>query len=376
MHPIRAIRCSIRRSLRRCSSRHGVCRLLAATALLATPEARASVVAGVTFDPANAVTTAEVTSLGYWTPFGDAALPSDTSADWSVGASLGNLFLRPPFQDGYSPTTPVYGAPGTAVTLGQEPSYPLSGNVRETIRLTWGGSLGLPDGDNGSNGSADDLVIFEQATSEAFAISVHVASGGSVGWSKWFYVPYENAYDSANDATPTLIDLDLDLGLPGVTINALEIASLAPADTVAEQIAGADVGLGRGQVTFGGASGGLTPARWSSSQGKWVPFESYKLDPDIQFVAGLQDLVAGDFGTISAVSTAADGSAPDRAPPTGTPAAAPVVAPLPLLLTGLSLLGVLRGTTWPRRRRLPRPRDLALAAAGSPVRADTQQEWQ
>lgn len=326
--------------------------LLVAGAFTATAEAGAAVVAGVTFDPANAVTTATVESLGYYTPFGP-ALPSDTSANWSVGTSLGNRFQRPPFQDDYSPTEAVTGAPGTGATLGQEPGFPLSGNVREIIRLSWGGTHGLPDGSSGSNASADDLAIFEQATSEAFALSVHVASGGTVGWSHWFYVPYESAYDDANDATPTLVDLDADLGLAGVTINALEIASLAPADTVADQIAGAAPGLGRGQVTFGGTPGGLTPARFSSSRGEWVPFESHKFDPDLQFVVGLQDLVAGDFGTISAVNTATDGSVPARAEPTGTPAV-PVVGPLPLLLTGVVVLGLLGGAgRWhpgPRRR--------------------------
>lgn len=314
--------------------------LLAAGALAATAEAGAAVVAGVTFDPANAVTSATVESLGYYTPFGP-ALPSDTSADWSVGTSLGNRFQRPPFQKDYSTTEAVLGAPGTGVTLGQEPGFPLSGNVREIIRLTWGGTHGLPDGTSGSNASPDDLAIFEQATSEAFALSVHVASGGTVGWSDWFYVPYESAYDDANDATPTLVDLDADLGLAGVTINALEIASLAPADTVADQIPGADPGLGRGQVTFGGAPGGLTPARFSSSRAEWVPFESHKFDPDLQFVVGLQDLVAGDFSAISAVNGAHNGSAPARAEPTGTPAV-PVAGVLPIVLTGLAVLGVVR----------------------------------
>lgn len=313
--------------------RHFFAPLLAAAFVSA--DAGAATVAGVTFDPVNATTTAAVVSMGYHTDWGP-ALPSDTSADWSIGNSLGSQFLRPAFQSGYSPSTPVYGAPGTAVTLGQEPGFPLSNNTREIIRLTFGGGHGLADG------VGDDLAIFEQATSELFALSVHVALGGPVGWSDWFYVPYESAYDSANDATPTLVDFDTDLGLVGVTINAIEIASLAPADTVDTQIAGAPAGLGRGRVTFGGASGGLTPARYSSSQGQWVPFELTKFDPDIQFVVGLHDLVPGDFSSVSTVPAAMNGSAPARAPATGTPADVPLVSPLALLLTGLPLLAWLR----------------------------------
>jgi hypothetical protein len=312
--------------------------------LFAAADAGAAVVvAGVTVDPARATTTAEVMSMGYYTPHGlHRALPSNTSADWSVVTSLGSRFLRPPFQSGYSATTPVYGAAGTAVTIGQEPSFPDSRSAREIIRLTFGGDRGLNDGDG------DDLAIFEQATSEAFALSVHVALGGdlgfSVGWRDWFYIPYEDAYDSDNDATPTLVDLGADLGLPGVTINAIELTSLAPDDTVEMQIDGADPGLGWGRVTFGGASGGLTPARDSSSQRKWVPFESTKFDPDIQYVVGLHDLVACASCTISEPGEPTAGSAPTRVAATGTPAAVPVLGTLPLLLGGLSLLAVLRRT--------------------------------
>lgn len=313
--------------------------------LLCAADAGAALVAGISFDTANATTTAEVKSLGYYTPHGP-ALPSDTSADWSVGTSLGSLFRRPPFQSGYSETAQVYGAPGTAVTIGQEPSFPDSRDAREIIRLTFGGDRGLADG------GGNDLAIFEQATSEAFALSVHVALGGTVGWSDWFYIPYEkNAYDSENDATPTLVDLGADLGLPGVTINAIELTSLAPGDTVATQIDGAEIGLGWGRVTFGGASGGLTPARYSSSQRQWVAFESTKFDPDIQYVVGLHNLVAGDFSVISAPGMPTAGSAPTRVAATGTPAAAPALGPLPLVLTGLSLLALLRR----RAARVVRP---------------------
>jgi hypothetical protein len=309
--------------------------------LLCAADAGAALVADVSFDPANATTTAEVKSMGYYTEWGR-ALPSDTSASWSVGTSLGTLFQRPTFQNGYSATGPVTGAAGTAVTIGQEPSFPDSRSAREIIRLTFGVGHGLADG------SGDDLAIFEQATSEAFALSVHVALGGdlgfSVGWRDWFYIPYEDAYDSDNDATPTLVDLGADLGLPGVTINAIELTSLAPDDTVEMQIDGADPGLGWGRVTFGGASGGLTPARDSSSQRKWVPFESTKFDPDIQYVVGLHDLVACASCTISEPGEPTAGSAPTRVAATGTPAAVPVLGTLPLLLGGLSLLAVLRRT--------------------------------
>jgi hypothetical protein len=305
-------------------------------ALLCAADAGAALVsvADVSFDTANATTTAVVESMGYETPYGR-GLPSDTSADWSVGTSLGSRFLRPLFQSGYSATTPVYGAAGTAVTIGQEPSFPV-GNPREIIRLTFGGGHGLADG------SGDDLAIFEQATSEAFALSVHVALGGDVGWSVWFYIPYENVYDSANDATPTLVDLDADLGLAGVTINAIELTSLVSVDTVATQIS--DTGLGLGRVTFGGASGGFKPGRYSSSQRKWVPFESTKFDPDIQYVVGLHHLVACASCTISEPGEPTAGSAPTRVAATGTPAAVPVLGTLPLLLGGLSLLAVLRRT--------------------------------
>jgi hypothetical protein len=276
-----------------------------------------------------------VTGGGYHTAHDAAAgiaLPSNTSADWGAGDSLGTFFQRPAFQSGYSAAAPVRGAPGTAATLGQDPGFPPAINGREIIQLTWGSGFGLADG------AGDDLAIFEQATSEAFAVRAHV-TGSTPGWSAWFYTPYEQeTYDADYDATPTLIDLAVDLALgAGAVINALEITNLTAADTVADEIDNS--GFGRGQVTFDGGSG-FAPGRWSGSRQAWVGFEAGKYDPDIQYVVALHDIEDAVSGEISPSDTGA-GSLPARLPPAGDGVVALPGAPW-LLALGFGLLIALR----------------------------------
>jgi len=261
----------------------------------------------VSFDPANATSTAIIVNGGYATPFGT-ALHSGTSPDWSVGTSLGALFQVPPFQFNYDPSQPVAGEPGSAVTLGHDERFPKTWlNDRDAIRLGWGDGHGL------GNGDGADLAIFEAATSEAFAVRLH---GVDTGWSYWRYTPYLNEYDAANDATPTLIEFgDFGLGATEV-VNALEIANLLDTDTVDTAIAGT-VGLGYGTVYFGGSAQedqNLTPARYSSSRSLWLPFESTKFDPDIQYAVGLHPIVqSGVPVELSATSAPARLMLPYRA---------------------------------------------------------------
>jgi hypothetical protein len=292
-------------------------------------------IAGVDFDSDNATTTAIITGGGYNTPHGT-ALPSGTSPQWSVPPSLGTYFQVPTFQANYDPSNPVMGVPGTAVTLGQEPRFPLRPppDERDIILLTWGGQgLGNVSGD-------PDLAVFEAATSEAFAIRAHSLAGSGDAddyWTDWFYTPYESPYDVINDATATLVDLS-GFGLSdGEVINALEITNLLPADTLDLLIDDQD---DYGQVFFGGSpvpGQDFAPRRYSGSLGTWVEFEAGKYDPDIQYVAGLRALQGGS-GHISAVALGGEPLAPRRVPP----ATVPALGVPALLVGGLVLMSAVR----------------------------------
>ena len=302
---------------------------LLALGLCAAQQAGAApaTVGGIAFDTDNATSTAVIVNGGYATPFGT-ALHSGTSASWTVGTSLGTLFQVPLFQQNYDPSQAVNGTPGTAVSLGQDPKYYTETvqNDADTIQLGWGGSFGVPNVTG--VGSVPDLAIFEAATSEAFAVRVY---GASSGWRDWRYTPYEDVYDSANDATPTLIDFS-DFGLGDMEIVlALQITNLIAEDRV-DTDAGANQHFGT--VSFGTAgnpASGLVPTRYSSSQAAWVPFESDKFDPDIQYVVGLHNLL--DSGTTGPLTAGPMGQ------PDNPPARDPTPAPLPptwLLLAPLA----------------------------------------
>jgi hypothetical protein len=218
------------------------------------------------------------------------------------------------------------------VTLGQDPGFPeTSLNERDIIELTWGAGNGL------ANGTGDDLVVFEAATSEAFALRVHSVGtgGGDAYWSPWYYTPYTSNTDQSafdNDATPSLFDLG-QMGLaPGEVINGLEITNLLIDDTLGTAITALGI---HAEVFFGGSS---TPGednpllRFSTSANDFVGFAAHKFDPDIQYVAGLHDLTTGVSGTLSLLDTSLGFSAPERLAPTG-----PAAAPLP---GGLALFGL------------------------------------
>lgn len=291
------------------------------------------------FDTDHAVTSAIISGGGYVTDHSD-GLASVTSPDWSAGTSLGTYFQRPTWQNGYDAGTPVFGAPGTAVTLGPENNFPeAERNLRDTILLTWDAGFGLENLENEL-----DLAIFEQATSEAFAVRVHNST--TTAWSDWYYQPYESLYDAALDATPTRYDLSV-LGVAvGQVINALEITNLLETDTVAEEVGDPLDQIGFGLVYFDGVgdpgdpADRLSPARFSSSQGKYVPIEAFKWDPDIQYVAGLHALASGVPTGISALAGGVGASSVPRPNPTDFTAAAAIPAPMTplLLLLGLGAI--------------------------------------
>lgn len=305
-----------------------------ALALGVAPSAHAvpTTIATINFDTDNAVTTGYISGGGYVTDF-DTGLHSGSSLDWSAGNALGTLFQVPTFQYNYSSSAPVHGEPRSSVTLGQDADFPkMSGNERDIILLGWGAGNGLV------NQAGNDLAVFEQATSEAFAVRVHDTANG---WSQWYQQIYENVglEPSAleNDTTPTLFDLS-DLGLgPGAIINALEITNLLAGDTVGTSLGG---GLGFGSVYFGGSSTpgqNYTPARYSSSQAQYVAYEAGKFDPDIQYVVGLHDLVSGVSSDINIVIEANGHSAPQRHAPTDPDPSGTVPQPPVIFLIGLGM---------------------------------------
>jgi len=297
----------------------------------------------VPFDPANATSTAIIVSGGYDTPHG-LALHSGTSPSWTIGDSLGTHFLVPTFQSNYSAATANTGLAGSAVTLGYDANFPPTiDNRRDAIQLGWGSGWGLAN-----QADSNDLAIFEAATSEAFAVRLHV---DTTGWTAWRYTPYENVYNTPNDATVTLIDFD-DFGVgPSGIITALQITNLLITDTVdtlIDDLQNPD-GLGWGAVSFDpNNTYDFEPGRFSTSQTLWVPFESTKFDPDIQYVVGLHSLTAGTYGSISAAPFTLPLS-PLFAP--ATQAAAPAPGTLALMLALLA---------WPWRRSRQPGRKLAV----------------
>ena len=304
-----------RSPLRRRVARALIALTLCSALSLAPGSGRAATVAGITFNPADAVTSAIIVSGGYATPWG-VALHSGTSPSWTVPNSLGTRFQVPTFQSNYSAAASTTGLAGSAVTLGHDANFPqTSSNPRDIIRLGW------TDGQGIANLSGNDLAIFEAATSEALGVRLHV---DTQGWTTWRYTPYERLYDTLNDATATLIDFNaFGIGTSAV-VTAIEICNLLITDRVDELIEGA---LGKGTLYFDG-SALYQPGRFSTSQDSWVPFEATKFDPDIQYVVGLHDLAAGSGGAIPAASFALPLS-PLFAP--ATQAAAPTPSPLVLL---------------------------------------------
>ncbi len=289
----------------------------------------------VPMDTDNATTTAKVSSGGYLTPHAppyDLALPSMTSDKWTIGTSLGAQIQVPPFQDGYNTLTPTLGSAATGATLGQDPHFPPAGNPRDILRLTWGDGNGL------TNETGNDLAVFEQATSEAFAVRVHQESGT---WSNWIYNLHTGVYDSGLDSTATLFDL-ASFGAGFTLINALEVTNLIDGDTVGTPLSG---NLGFGQVVFKneGTPAPYVPGRWSSSENKYVAFTAGKYDPDIQYLVGLHNIQGGVSNVISAFTAGSPLSSPAWAAPTETPEPPALV----MLAVGLALIGAARRRTGP-----------------------------
>lgn len=190
-------------------------------------------VAGITFNTDNSTQTLEMISgtglldgatmvtTGYATPHGQ-ALWSGTSPDFPT-TSLGSLVQRPDFQPGYSAGAPVLGQAGTAVTLGNDPDIAGTTNNRDIIRLTFGeqspgvlNTLTNHDDIGGAHG-AFDFAVYEQHTTEAFAVRVRNATnetGGpnGDGWSSWIYRVAETVFDSGADGAATLFELS-DFGI-------------------------------------------------------------------------------------------------------------------------------------------------------------------
>ena len=269
-------------------------------------------VGGITFNTDNSTQTLEMISgtglldgattvtTGYATPHGQ-ALWSGTSPDFPT-TSLGSLVQRPDFQPGYSAGTPVLGQAGTAVTLGNDPDIAGTTNSRDIIRLTFGeqspGVLNTLTNHNDIGGAhgAYDFAVYEQHTTEAFAVRVRNATnetGGpnGDGWSSWIYNVAETVFDSGADGAATLFELS-DFGIIAEleVIDMIEITNLTADDRIATATATVLApGLAEGIVEFN-AESGLDPARWSGSSAAYVPFTSSKYNPDIQYVVGLHNL--------------------------------------------------------------------------------------
>jgi len=240
------------------------------TALTATPSesAHAATLSGVkwdgsstslTWDESNAVTGGSIIdgTLNSW----GSGLSGVLDSSQTVGGILGK-------------------GSGTFVDLGQ------NGNVG-IIELDWGGNLL-------ANEEGDDLVVYENGgvgEPEAFAVSVRKA--GETDFSEYLY-QFSDHFSQTYEVFATVFDLSLfGLGV-GDAIDGMRIRNLAPNDLVTGS---------EGQGFLGGGYTALTHAGGSG-------FDlSRKLDADITYVAGLNDVFAAP------------------APPVPTPEPEPVLTP-------------------------------------------------
>jgi hypothetical protein len=208
--------------------------------------------------------------------------------------------------------------------LGNDPDIAGTTQDRNIIRLTFGEqSPGVAN--TLTNHGGFDLAIFEQHTTEAFAIRVPNAdgTGGDLndGWSNWIYQVAETNFDVAADGAATLFELS-DFGIVEEqdVIDMLEITNLTSGDKIALTGTELATGLGEGEVVFNGESG-FDPARWSESSAAYKTFGSSKFNPDIQYVVGLHNL---------------------NNPPGGGEPDDPLPAPGMLVIFGAAALGLLR----------------------------------
>jgi hypothetical protein len=219
----------------------------------------------------------------------------------------------------------VFGEAGTAVTLGAgDPGVPGLTQTRNIIQLTFGEqSPGVAN--TLTNHSGFDLAIFEQHTTEAFAIRMHNAdgTGGALndGWSNWIYQVAETTFDAAADGAATLFELG-DFGIleEQDVIDMLEITNLTANDRIALTGTVLAPGFAEGEVVFN-AEAGLAPGRWSESAAAYKGFGADKFNPDIQYVVGLHNL---------------------NNPPSGNPPDNPVPAPGGALFVAAAALALLR----------------------------------
>jgi hypothetical protein len=286
--------------------------LAAALGFSARLQADTHTVRGVTFDSGSAVTTGAIVEGSYPDLVnGNPALYSSSSAfdffeapNTTVANHTASLFRS--WRSG------LYAPARSNVTLGYDPAlvdpnHPFNAtHLRDTLQLTWGGSLL-------GNTAGNDLAVFEQASQEAFAVRARVSGGSFTGW--YFNIPGPRQDNdgtlssSSGHGSATLFDLaDLGVG-DGAFIDMVELRNMRPEDNVSN--AG-----GYGFVTFDAQLAGNKPHRTDGSL-----FPAGDFDPDIEYVVGLHHVL----------------------PPANTP------EPGTLALLAANLLG-LGGATLRRRR--------------------------
>ncbi len=183
----------------------------------------------------------------------------------------------------------LFSQPNDSVTLD-------SGGVRRSqIELTWGGQ-GL------ANGLGNDFVVYENGdiiAPEGYAVAVRPAGSETFTNFRYeFYDTFESQVPGNPDAGVLATAFDLsDFGIaPGQSIDAIRIINLQANDRIN--------GAGEGFLN----RNGTTPLDPSTG----APFAPTQLDPDITFVAGLQNLLplsAFDFNAVGTGDFNDDGNA-------------------------------------------------------------------
>ncbi|HEY1169796.1 MAG TPA: PEP-CTERM sorting domain-containing protein [Verrucomicrobiae bacterium] len=224
----------------------------------------------------------------------DQALTPDRAKLLGNGETLGGVSFSPLLPNGTTSAIPNFPASSsgfnTALSLGdltdlntglRGVNLPRGDNgstTRHGIEVSWASGLGI------FNGSGDDFVIFESASTQAgvegMMVRVHI--GGTENWSDWHY--FATSEFGGTTGNEGLHIYKYDLSNFGLTesqgVDYIQFANLMPNDKAVDS-------SGQGRLAFDG-SGFALNAGVLDGDGVYTGTTVY--DPDPVYVASLQNL--------------------------------------------------------------------------------------